>query len=91
MSLSVSEKEVKMSKDVSQSFLVLTFILVGDLRGRQGHKTAKRGIRVKSFVWDTDQTGPRKSELLFGRKIQQSKLRLSENQGSAGFIPLMAK
>ena len=44
----------KMSKDVSQLFLVLTFILVGDLRGRQGHKTAKRGIRVKSFVWDTD-------------------------------------
>ena len=54
VSLSVSEKEVKMSKDVSQLFLVLTFILVGDLRGRQGHKTAKRGIRVKSFVWDTD-------------------------------------
>ena len=83
-----------MSKDVSQSFLALTFILVGDLRGRQGHKTAKRGIRVKSFVWDTDHVqmlAPEKSELLFGRKIQQSKLRLSENQGSAGFIPLMAK
>ena len=60
-----------MSKDVSQSFLVLTFILVGDLRGRQGHKTAKRGIRVKSFVWDTDHVqmlAPEKSELLFGRR-----------------------